>query len=70
MFGTIASYAKAPRKTYMLRHPVKSFQIMRTRRKVKDTVRSRRVAATLGAAVAAVPLIRWVRNRKRNGESS
>jgi hypothetical protein len=69
VIGTIATmvgYAKAPKTTFVLKHPVKSFQIMRTRRRFKNAIRSPRTLVTLGAAVAAVPLGFWVGSRIRN----
>jgi hypothetical protein len=69
VIGTIAtmvSYSRAPRTTFMLKHPVKSFRLMRTRRRIRNTLRSPRTAITLGAVAAAVPLGFWVGSRLRN----
>jgi len=61
---TMAGYRKAPRATYMLKHPVKSVKIMRTRRMIRNRLTDPRIAAGLGAALA-LPIGLWMRHRMR-----
>jgi len=59
VFGAVVSaigYAGKPKATFILRHPVRSFKIMKFRRGVKHTMTSRRIALGIGAAAVAVPL--------------
>jgi hypothetical protein len=56
MFGKLAktiAYVRAPRATFVLRHPVKAVKAYRLRRKLMK-VTGPRIA--LGAAVLAVPV--------------
>lgn len=65
MLGTIvnlASYRKAPRATFIMRHPVRAARIMKVRHDLRDAFSPGRVALGLGAA-AAIPLGFWVRRR-------
>lgn len=69
MIGTIATmvgYARAPRTTFVLKHPVKSYRLMRTRRRIRNTLFTPRMALTAGAVAVAVPLGFWVGSKIRN----
>jgi hypothetical protein len=58
--GKLVGYTKAPRATYMLRHPVKGVRMWRASRRPVN-----RVAATgAGAAVLALPLGAWLLRRR------
>ncbi len=63
MFGamaTVVGYARKPKATYYLRHPVKAVRIQRFRNDVKETFTPQRIALGLGAAAVAVPLGVWL----------
>lgn len=65
MLGTIvnlASYRKAPRAAFIIRHPFRAARIMKVRHDVRDALSPGRIALGLGAA-AAIPLGFWVRRR-------
>jgi len=61
---TMAGYPKAPRATFMLKHPVKSWKIVRMRRTMRHRLADPRFMAGLGAALA-LPIGLWVRGRMR-----
>ncbi len=66
MFGAMATmvgYARKPKATFILKHPVKAVRILKFRHDVRETLAPRRVALGLGAAALAVPLGVWLGRR-------
>lgn len=63
--ATVAGYAKAPKTTFIVKHPIRAMEIMTVRRKVRNTVTSPAFLAGVGAAALAVPVGIWL--RRRNG---
>jgi hypothetical protein len=64
MLGGIAKvvgYAKAPKATYMLRHPIKGVRQWRAARQP----RNRAALASAGAAVLALPVGLWLALRRK-----
>lgn len=59
---SMVGYMKAPRTGFVLRHPIRSMKMMRTRRMIRHRMRDPRVAAGVGAALA---LGLWMRRRMR-----
>ncbi|HEX7119754.1 MAG TPA: hypothetical protein VF212_13265 [Longimicrobiales bacterium] len=63
MFGAVVNaigYARKPKATFVLKHPVKAVKILKFRHDVKETFSARRIALGLGAATLAVPLGMWI----------
>lgn len=56
--ATVAGYVKAPKPTYVVRHPLKAMRMARVRRDVTPA----RVAMGIGA-LAAIPLGIWIGRR-------
>jgi hypothetical protein len=65
---TLAGYARKPKATFMLKHPVKSMRVLRARRNLRHTFTPGRLAAGVGVA-AAVPLGLWAARKIRNGRA-
>jgi hypothetical protein len=63
--ATLVGYWKAPKATFMLRHPVKGTKAYLTTRRLKGLWRGQRNLAL--AAAAAVPVGVWAVSRARNG---
>jgi hypothetical protein len=66
MVGTalkVLAYKKAPRTTFMLRHPVKAARLRKARWDMRHAYAPR--MAAVGAALVALPLGLWL--GKRNG---
>jgi hypothetical protein len=61
--ATLVGYWKAPRWTFMLKHPIKGPKAYLATRRLKGMVTRRRGLAL--AAVAAVPVV-WAARRGRN----
>ncbi len=60
--ATMAGYVKAPRTTYVVRHPVKAMRMARVRRDIGDMVTPTRLALGIGV-IAAIPLGIWIGRR-------
>ncbi len=63
MFGAVVNavgYARKPKATFVLRHPVRAVRIMKFRHDVKETFTPRRIALGIGAAAVMVPLGYWL----------
>lgn len=63
MFGAVVNavgYARKPKATFVLKHPVRAVRIMRFRRDVKEAFTARRLALGIGAAAVAAPLGYWL----------
>jgi hypothetical protein len=65
--ATLVGYWKAPRTTFMLRHPVKGVKAYLLTRKLKGLWRGQRNLAMVAAA--AVPVGMWAASRVRNHQS-
>ncbi len=65
--ATVAGYARAPKTTFIVRHPVRAMEIMAVRRKVRHTVSSPAFLAGVGAAALVVPVGLWLRRRANHG---
>lgn len=66
MFGAVVNavgYARKPKATFVMRHPVRTFRIMKFRREMKHAFTPRRIALGIGAAAVAVPLGYWLGRR-------
>ena len=57
--ATMAGYVKAPRTTYVVRHPVKAMRMARVRRGMADVLTPTRLAVGIGV-LAAIPLGIWI----------
>lgn len=62
--ATLTAFAKAPRATYMLRHPLRGTKRIIFLRGLRSMI-TPRAGATLGAAVAIPLAVRAVRSRNR-----
>lgn len=60
--ATLVGYNKAPKATYVLRHPKKGLAALAAARAARHSSTARR-AMTLGAAAVAVPFGYWLFNR-------
>ncbi len=60
--ATMTGYVKAPKRTYVVRHPVKAMRMARVRRDVGDIFTPARLALGVGALVA-IPLGLWLGRR-------
>ncbi len=60
--ATMAGYVKAPRTTYVVRHPVKAMRMARVRRDIGDMVTPMRLGVGIGVLVA-IPLGIWIGRR-------
>lgn len=70
MFGRIAAlvgYAKAPKATFMLRHPVKGTKALVAAKGAKGLVTTR--AGAMLAGMVAVPVGLMALRKRRNGAS-
>ena len=60
--ATVAGYVKAPKTTYVVKHPIRAMKMARVRRDIGDTLTPGRVVLGLGI-VAAIPLGIWLGRR-------
>lgn len=60
--ATMTGYVKAPRTTYVVKHPLKAMRMARVRRDIGDTFTPTRVALGL-SLLAAIPLGLWLGRR-------
>jgi hypothetical protein len=58
------AYSKAPRATFMIRHPVQAYRLRRVRRTLKNGAPK---ALAVGAGVAALPLTLALGRKIRRG---
>lgn len=65
--ATMVGYARKPKPTFFLRHPVRAVRIMRFRHGVREAFTPRRVALGLGAAAVAVPVGMWLGRKLGSG---
>ncbi len=63
--GTMAGYVKAPKTTYVVKHPIRAMKMARVRRDLEDAVTPARIALVLGALVA-IPAGIWFARRYRD----
>lgn len=66
MFGAVVNavgYARKPKATFFMIHPVRALKTMKFRREVKHAFTPRRIALGIGAAAVAVPLGYWLGRR-------
>ena len=62
VFGAVVNavgYARKPKATFVMRHPVRAVRIMKFRRGVKHAFTPRRIALGIGATAVAMPLGYW-----------
>ena len=62
MLGNLAritTFARAPKKTYVMRHPIRSVRMMKRRQAIRHAVTDPRAFALM-EAVAAVPVGIWL----------
>ncbi len=72
--ATMAGYVKAPKTTYVVKHPIRAMKMARVRRDLGDTFTPGRVALGLGL-LAAIPAGIWLGRRyvdwrRANAEST
>ncbi len=60
--ATAAGYVKAPRTTFVVRHPMKAMRMARVRHDIQENFTPARVALGLGI-LAAIPLGIWLGRR-------
>jgi hypothetical protein len=60
--ATMTGYVKAPKTTFVVRHPVKSLRMARVRREMEDAITRERIALGMGA-LAALSLTVWLGER-------
>lgn len=63
MLGTLATlvaYRRQPKALFMMKHPIRTVQLMKLRHEMKEIVTAQRIAAGVGAALLAVPLGIWL----------
>ncbi len=60
--ATVAGYVKAPKTTYVVKHPIRAMKMARVRRDISDTFTPGRVALGLGL-LAAIPVGIWLGRR-------
>ncbi len=60
--ATMAGYVKAPKTTYVVKHPLKAMHMARVRRDITDVFTPGRLALGLGA-LAAIPFGIWLGRR-------
>ena len=71
--ATVAGYVKAPRTTYVVKHPIRAMRMARVRRDIGQALTPGRVALGLGV-LAAIPAGIWLGRRyvdwrRANGET-
>jgi len=57
--ATVAGYVRAPRATYVVRHPVKAMRRARVRREIGSALTPARLGLGIGT-LAAIPLGVWL----------
>lgn len=60
--ATVAGYVKAPRTTYVVKHPLKARRMARVRRDIADAFTPVRIGMGV-AALLAIPLGIWLGRR-------
>jgi len=60
--ATVAGYVKAPRTTYVVKHPIRAMRMARVRRDIGQALTPGRVALGLGV-LAAIPMGIWLGRR-------
>lgn len=60
--ATMTGYVKAPRTTYVVKHPLKAMHMARVRRDIGDSFTPTRIGVGL-AALIAIPLGIWLGRR-------
>jgi hypothetical protein len=60
--ATAAGYVKAPRATFVVKHPVRAMRMARVRRDIRENLTRTRIALGLGI-LAAIPLGIWLGRR-------
>ncbi len=60
--ATVAGYVKAPKTTYVVKHPIRAMKMARVRRDLGDAFTPGRVALGLGLLVA-IPAGIWLGRR-------
>ncbi len=60
--ATVAGYVKAPKTTYVVKHPIRAMKMARVRRDIGDAFTPGRVALGLGL-LAAIPAGIWLTRR-------
>ncbi len=63
--ATMAGYVKAPKTTYVVKHPIRAMKMARVRRDLGDALTPGRIALGLGV-LAAVPAGIWFARRYRD----
>lgn len=58
--ATLVGYKKAPKATFMLRHPVKGYHALAAAKGLPGGSGTRRATLSLGAAAVVVPLGIWL----------
>ncbi len=64
--ATVAGYVKAPKTTFVVKHPLRAMKMARVRRDLGDTFTPGRIALGLGL-LAAIPAGIWLGRRYRAG---
>lgn len=63
MLGTLATlvaYQRQPKALFVMKHPVRTVQLMKLRHDVKERLTAPSLAAGLGAAALAIPVGIWL----------
>ncbi len=60
--ATVAGYVKAPKTTFVVKHPLRAMRMARVRRDISDTLTPGRLALGLGI-MAAIPAGIWLGRR-------
>ncbi len=60
--ATAAGYVKAPRPTFVVKHPVRAMRMARVRRDIRESFTPTRIALGLGI-LTAIPLGIWLGRR-------
>ncbi len=63
--ATVAGYVKAPKTTYVVKHPIRAMKMARVRRDLEDALTPGRIALGLGV-LAAIPAGIWFARRDRD----
>ncbi len=63
--ATMTGYVKAPKTTFVVKHPIRAMKMARVRRDLEDALTPGRIALGLGV-LAAIPAGIWLARRYRD----